>query len=58
MYVCVYDLGKQDTRQRPAHDRNTTGKERDTGKAGKPAYIGKFADNEKKVQKKSKKIWK
>ena len=45
-------------------DRNTTGtqdtsgKGRNTGKAEKPEYICMIADNEKKVQKKLKKIWK
>ena len=41
----------QDTRPRPAHTngtQDTSGKERNTGK---PAYIGIFADNEKKYKK-------
>ena len=54
------------TGTRPAHGRNTghttktstPTKHTTTNKAGKPVYIGKFADNEKKYKKKLRKIWK
>lgn len=59
-----HTTGTQDTRTRtrtpPEHHRRnthtrgreeTTGKGRNTGKAEKPAYIGKIAHNEKKYKK-------
>ena len=46
MYVCMIE------------EHRTPTEHKTTGKAEKPAYIGKFADNEKKYKKKSKKIWK
>ena len=61
MYVCMIEEIEHTTGTPPEHLRNTSGtqdtsgKERNTGKAGKPVYIGIIADNEKKVQKKVKK---
>ena len=57
----THDQDRHTTGTPPEHLRNasgtqdTSGKERNTGKAEKPAYICMIADNEKKVQKKVKK---
>ena len=48
----------QDQDRHTSGTQDTSGKERNTGKAEKPEYICMFAGNEKKVQKKLKKIWK
>ena len=48
----------QDTNGHSTNGHTTTGKERDTSDTGKPVYICLITDNEKKVKKKSKKIWK
>ena len=59
IYARAYNCGQIVIRTHD-QDRHTNGthdnrKREDSSKAGKPAYIGKFADNEKKVQKKVKK---
>ena len=51
MYARAYDC--QDTTR---HTTTTTGKGRNTGKAEKPAYIGKIADDEKKYKKSKEKF--
>ena len=55
MRVCIAN-SHQDTRQRPAHDRHTSGthdrqKSEEHQQAEKPVYICLITDNEKKVKK-------
>ena len=62
IYARAYDCGQIVIRTHD-HDQHTNGthdhrKREDSGKAEKPEYICMFAGNEKKVQKKSRKIWK
>ena len=62
IYARAYDCGQIVIRTHD-HDRHTNGthdhrKREDSGKAEKPEYICMIIDNEKKVQKKSKKICK
>ena len=71
MYARVYDCGQivikthdqdQDQDQDTTGTQDTTGrhhrKREDSGKAEKPTYMGKIADDEKKYKKKLRKIWK
>ena len=57
MYARAYECGQIAirTHDKDRHTTSTPTEHTTTNKAGKPAYIGKFADNEKKVQKKVKK---
>lgn len=46
----------QDQDQDQHQDQHTSGKERNTSKAGKPTYIGRLPANKKKYKKKLKKF--
>ena len=64
MYVCMIEENRthdrHTSRTPPEYLRNTghQRKREEHQQAEKPVYIGIIADNEKKVQKKLKKIWK
>ena len=59
MYACMIEGNRtHDQDRHTAGTQDTSGKERNTGKAGKSEYICMIAGNEKKSTKKLKKIWK
>ena len=58
VYACMIEENRTHDQDRHTARTHDNRKREDSGKAGKPEYICMIIDNEKKVQKKLKKIWK